>query len=402
VDHFPPRLRATALALYSSGIYFGAAVGFFLGGWIVDAWNTAFPDGSAPFGLRAWQAAFLLVGLPGLAMAVWVWTMREPARGQSEGITAPVTSRPEPFREFGAVLPPFTFLSLWRDGGGARGIAINLGGAALLALVAGGMSAWVGEPAQWIALAIGLYAAFSWAQGLVFRDRATFDMILGNRAFMYAGVGFASLSFVTNGIAFWTAPFFLRAHEVSPTRVGAFLGLGVAIGGWIGVTVGGLVSDWLKRRSPAGRVDLGIATVALGVPSLFFMLTASDLYVAFALFLVVVAVVSFWIGPGAATVNELVLPSMRSTASAFYLLLNTFIGFALGPFAVGKISDGLAAAGQSSADSLRHGIMLSMLFWIVSLAFLWRARRHVGPAEDRLRELARSVGQAAEGVETEH
>ena len=386
VDYFPQRLRATALALYSTGIYMGAAIGFALGGWIVDFWNGRYPDGSSPLGLAAWQAAFLAVGVPGLLMALWVWTMREPAKGGQEGLKGQSAGRPEPFKEFGAVIPPFTVINLWRSGVGGRGLAVNFLGAGGLALVAWAMTAWVGEPAQWIALAIGVYAAFSWGQGLFYRDPVTFHSILGSRAFMYSSVGFASLSFVTNGLAFWTAPLLLRNFDTSPTQVGALMGIGVAVGGWIGVTAGGLISDRLKQKTPNGRVLLGLATVALSVPSMFLMLTASSLAAASIFFLLSVAFVSLWLGPGAAAANELVPPVMRSTASAIYLLLNTMIGFALGPFAVGKLSDMLAASGQSPGDSLRYAMMLSMLFWTVSVAFLWRARAHVGPAEAALLE----------------
>ena len=53
-DYFPPALRATVLAIYSSGIYIGAGIGIFLGGWVVGAWETAYPDPTqAPFGLKA-------------------------------------------------------------------------------------------------------------------------------------------------------------------------------------------------------------------------------------------------------------------------------------------------------------------------------------------------------------
>ncbi len=380
VDYFPQRLRATALALYSSGIYFGAALGFALGGWIVDFWNDRYPVGSAPLGLAAWQVAFLAVGLPGLLMAVWVWTLREPVKGQQEGITVEPAGKPEPLKEFGAVIPPFSVLALWRSGCDRRGFAIHGACTAALALLAWGLVASVGEPAQWVALALGVYAAFSWGQGLAYRDPLTFRSILGSRAFMYSSVGFASLSFVTNGLAFWTAPLLIRSFDATPTRVGALMGIGVAVGGWIGVTLGGLASDRLQQRTPNGRVYMGLATVALGVPSMLIMLTAGSLTRASMAFLVTVAVVSFWLGPGAASANELVPPRMRSTASAIYLLLNTLIGFALGPFTVGKVSDILDSAGQSPADSLRYAMMLSMLFWAVSVAFLWRARAHVGPA----------------------
>ncbi len=96
-DYFSPQMRATALAVYSSGVYIGAGIGIFLGGWIVDGWNAAFPDpAAAPFGLKSWQAAYLTVGLPGILMAIWVFTLREPKRGQSEGIVTP--PHPSPFK----------------------------------------------------------------------------------------------------------------------------------------------------------------------------------------------------------------------------------------------------------------------------------------------------------------
>ena len=85
-DYFPPRLRATVLAIYSSGIYIGAGIGIFLGGAVVEWWAVLYPDvADAPFGLKGWQAAYLVVGVPGLLMTAWVLSLREPQRGQSEG-----------------------------------------------------------------------------------------------------------------------------------------------------------------------------------------------------------------------------------------------------------------------------------------------------------------------------
>jgi MFS family permease len=94
VDWFPARLRATALSVYSSGVYIGAGIGIFLGGWIVDAWRNAFPDGTAPLGLRGWHVAYFAVGLPGILLAIWVATLREPRRGQSEGCRAAAPPAP--------------------------------------------------------------------------------------------------------------------------------------------------------------------------------------------------------------------------------------------------------------------------------------------------------------------
>ena len=84
-DWFPARLRATALAIYSSGLYIGGGVSLLIGGLIVDQWNAAYPDGG-PLGLAGWQAAFIAVGFPGLLLALWVLTLREPLRGAMDGI----------------------------------------------------------------------------------------------------------------------------------------------------------------------------------------------------------------------------------------------------------------------------------------------------------------------------
>ena len=93
-DYFSPKVRATVLSIYSSGLYIGAAIGLFLGGWILDTWNTAYPDPTiAPFGLKGWQAAFMGVGLPGILLSLITFTfIKEPIRGMSEGmVTEPVS-----------------------------------------------------------------------------------------------------------------------------------------------------------------------------------------------------------------------------------------------------------------------------------------------------------------------
>ena len=386
-DVFPKRLRATALALYTSGGFLGAGASFALGGLIVDGWNRAYPDrAAAPFGLAAWQVAFFAVGLPGLAMAFWVWTLREPPKGGSDvaGGPVPAAAQPEPLWELGSVIPPLTLFALWRAGGGRLGLASNLGIAALLAVVAMAVSGVSGDAAQWIAVAVGLYCAISWAQILRLRDRTTFDSILGSRSFVYAALGFGTQSFVTYGLAFWTAPFLLRAHGASPTRVGALMGIGAMLGGWLGVTTGGLVADRWKARRSTGRIDVGVAAIVLTVPAYYGMVRAASLEVGFVFFLLTVATTSLWLGPGAATANELVPARMRSTASAIYLLLLTFFGIALGPFSVGKVSDALASAGRSPGDALGTAMLLSTATLVVSAVLLLRVRRLIGPAEERL------------------
>ncbi|MEO1136918.1 MAG: MFS transporter, partial [Pseudomonadota bacterium] len=77
-DYFPAEKRARALAIYSYGIPVGSALGILLGGVL-----TSYLD---------WRAAFIIVGLAGVAIApIFRLTMREPERGGLDGAGAITT-----------------------------------------------------------------------------------------------------------------------------------------------------------------------------------------------------------------------------------------------------------------------------------------------------------------------
>jgi MFS family permease len=394
-DWFPPRMRGFALAVYSSGVYIGAGIGIFLGGWIVDGWQALYPEGGAPFGLAGWQVAFFAVGLPGLLLALWVSALREPRRGQSEGLPE-AAPHPHPFREFGrelcAVLPPFALVSLAR-GGGARALGVNLAGAGAIALAAWGMTALTGSAAQWGALGIGAYCAFSWGQGLARRDAAAFALIFRSRALLLLSFGFASIAFVTYGAGFWGPSFFVRVHGVSEGQVGTVVGLSAAIGGWLGVSLGGALSDRWKARAANGRLWVGWLTAALSVPSGLWMLHTDSLLLAYVLNFVFALVSPLWLGAGASAVNELVLPRLRAVASAFYILLITFIGLALGPYTMGKLSDVFARGGADPGIALRDAMSIGLAMFGVSAVALALAARYLPGEEASRLARARAVGE---------
>src|ERR1700733_12852461 len=87
---FPRTRRALAVAIYSSGVYLGMGLSLPLGGYVLKTWKESYPNGNAPFGLQGWQAAFLAVGLPGLLLAAWILTLREPRRVSALGKPMPL------------------------------------------------------------------------------------------------------------------------------------------------------------------------------------------------------------------------------------------------------------------------------------------------------------------------
>ncbi len=70
-DIFPPHKRATALGFYSTGVNIGILFGFLLGGWLNEYFG--------------WRVAFMVVGGPGILLAILVQTtLAEPIRGLTE------------------------------------------------------------------------------------------------------------------------------------------------------------------------------------------------------------------------------------------------------------------------------------------------------------------------------
>jgi len=77
-DYFPPRVRATVQAIYSSGIAIGAGLAFFLGGWLGQYYG--------------WRVAFYALGFPGIVIALLVYMLREEPRGTTEVVTTRYTA----------------------------------------------------------------------------------------------------------------------------------------------------------------------------------------------------------------------------------------------------------------------------------------------------------------------
>ncbi|GGE48754.1 MFS transporter [Marinicauda pacifica] len=80
-DSFPNEKLGGAMSFYGVGIYLGSGLALLVGGLVVEL-VTQVPTLTLPvFGeIASWRATFLIVGVPGLLMALWVLTLKEPPR----------------------------------------------------------------------------------------------------------------------------------------------------------------------------------------------------------------------------------------------------------------------------------------------------------------------------------
>ncbi|MEQ9145679.1 MAG: MFS transporter [Parvibaculaceae bacterium] len=163
-DLYPQQERSGALAIYALGVYIGTMIAFAVGAYVV-----------ADYG---WRAAFLVVGLPGLAIAALVrFTLVEPPRGHSDGKIAP----PQAPIDWGSVYVQIAagFRHIWRD----RASFHTIMGVTLISFVGYGGAVWgfsfflrshemgVKETGIFLALVVGIFGATGAILGGKLADR---------------------------------------------------------------------------------------------------------------------------------------------------------------------------------------------------------------------------------------
>jgi MFS family permease len=91
-DLFPREKLGRAIGVYSSGVFIGIGLSFIIGGVLVSGLEAAGGLDVPLLGtLKSWQATFMIVGLPGLVVALLVLTLREPPRSASHAPNVPGT-----------------------------------------------------------------------------------------------------------------------------------------------------------------------------------------------------------------------------------------------------------------------------------------------------------------------
>jgi MFS family permease len=284
-DYFPPEKRATVLALYACGVPVGSGLGYWLGGWINDAFG--------------WRMAFFVVGLPGVLVALLVrFTVREPVRGASEHL--PLSGRQYSLREV------WQFLSQLPSG---RRISLA---AACIAFAGYGLAAWIPAffvrihhmtPGQlglwlsWITALGGIIGSFSggviadrWgrthprARAFVSMSGALLAIPFNVASVILEDYRLALLSFLpaTIGVTLWFGPATSIVQDLVPpamraTASAVFIFILTIIGLGAGPQVIGILNDWIGTPDAIRYSLLFVAVVMNLLAAWFFWLTGKTL-----------------------------------------------------------------------------------------------------------------------------
>lgn len=298
-DHFNRAERPRAMAIYMLGTSLSSLIGFFAAGWLNE--------------LYGWRMMFLLLGLPGLALAALVYfTLREPRRANKIPSTRP-----------------------------------RLDHAAIPA---------AGQPAQ---PRLNEVLRFLWV----------------NTTFRHVVFCFSVLALLGSGVGQWQPTFFIRTYGLQSGELGTWFGLIWGIGTTLGLLVGGELATRFAANDEARQLKLmSFAYVGFSFTSALIYLSPNH-YWAFAFMAVGISGASLATAPLFAMIQTLVPDRMRATALATLYMFANLIGMGLGPLIVGGVSDALRPA--FGEESLRYALLAISPAYAWAAWHVWCAQKSV-------------------------
>jgi predicted MFS family arabinose efflux permease len=164
--------------------------------------------------------------------------------------------------------------------------------------------------------------------------------------------------FVQAGLTQWWPSFYVRVFDLSAASVGVSLGLAIGLGSGAGMLVGGVVATRAVQRDVRLPLQMGMATIALTLPAAAGSILAPSASGSMFCVAATLLLLGLPFGAIAANVFSVAKPQVRAMAGAVAMFATSLIGFGLGPWCVGALSDLLAP--EFGARSLRYAMLLPL------------------------------------------
>jgi MFS family permease len=347
-EYYPERRRALAIGVYSVGMALGGVLGVWLGGILAEAYG--------------WRLAFLWMGVPGFALALLASRLREPRRRPPLPIGTVLRrlTTTGARRVLRLALPLLTLAAFGAAVSGVlalfRDIPSEVDTAVFAVFVALGVAWTVGRLvplAMHQTVQAGQVAATAIEE---FGQAAT--TVLRVPTLVWIFLGGALVTFAVNGLIAWAASFMLRVHGFSVSEVGREFGVWGLGGGALGALVGGRLADRLSDRWPGARVAVSGAGFILGTPVCVALLLSNDLSLFVPLVFGTYFLYTWYNGPLAAVIFDVVPAAVRASVMGAFLLFSHLAGDAVAPPLVGYLSDRLQHVWHLPADEALRRAML--------------------------------------------
>lgn len=286
-DYFEPKKRATALSIYSFGIPLGTMIGAVVGGYLAQNFS--------------WRIAFMIVGLPGVIIAILIkLIIKEPARGHSE----PDAEHPVSPEDLAPAAPPFSIGREFKELGAVAGTLFG----------------------KWPVL----------------------NMVLG----------VTIASFGSYGSGQFVPPYFTRTFGLNYAEVGLITGLVGGFSSGIGTLLGGFITDKMSKRSARWYSLTPAIGLTIATP-IYIAAYLQPSWQTAALILLIPGIFHYtYLGPTFGVVQNMVDTRRRATATALLFFFLNLIALGGGPPFTGWVIDHFAQFNFTHSGA--HGIWASI------------------------------------------
>jgi MFS family permease len=285
-DYYEPKKRASALSIYSFGIPLGTMFGAIVGGWLAQEFS--------------WRVAFVIVGLPGIILAVIVkMVVKEPPRGHSEAHERPLEAEDAPLEErrVEPAKPPFSLANEFKEIGAVLGT------------------------------------------------------LFGKWPVLHMMLGVTIASFGSYGSGAFVPSYFVREFHLGYAQVGLITGVIAGFSAGIGTLVGGFLGDWAGKRSAKWYALVPAIGLLIATPIYIVAYLQTSWQTTAAILLVPGIFHYVYLAPTFAVVQNSVEPRRRATATALLFFFLNLIALGGGPVFTGWLIDHLAQYNFNTPDA---------------------------------------------------
>jgi len=327
-DYYPPTMRGRAYAFQRVAPVVGTALGTGIGGGV-----------GALFG---WRWAFLVVGVPGSLLALAVWRMREPKRGEHDALVEPdlvalSTTRPE--REEASVAP--------------EQVEVRSKGARAL-----------------------------------LRDA---KLVFGIPTLRYLMIGQSVAAGALAGIGFWAPAFFTRHTSLTSGQASGVVAVLLLAGALLGTWFGGVVTDRMRGRVEGAPMLIAGVTQLFGSAALIVVFAPTPLPVKLVFSVIGALLIVSGFPALAAMTSEVVPAAIRGITFSVTSFVSAILS-ALSPLIIGGIADQFDFVVDGRVrGNLANAFLIVMPMVFVGAVVVLRGRRHVVEDTRRASELARRL-----------
>lgn len=204
------------------------------------------------------------------------------------------------------------------------------------------------------------------------------DLARNTSYLLVVGSGMATM-FVTFACLQWLPAYLIRSYHMTGKEAGALLGPMFGGVGAASLLCSGYLTDRLSRQDPRWGAWIPGLGALLGMPLLAAAFFVTDRTQTLLLFAVGYFCNMFFSAPNTAMIQFLVPVSLRARATAIFLLMTTLVGFGLGPFITGSLSELLRPG--VGPDSLRFALLSLTPILLISPLLLTRVAKRLRPSD---------------------